>query len=188
MQQRVWTLSTVFSVSRFFIVLPIGYCLLSSFPGNRWWAAGFILLGVATDFIDGYLARRFHQVTDFGKIVDPLADKFAVGVVAALLSWLGDLPLWFLATVLLRDVLILAGGSYILRKKSVVVQSNLPGKLAVNAVAFVILLAVLDFPALETTKSIMIWLSVFFMVFSLSVYAKRLFIGRNVAKVNSDTP
>src|SRR5574341_823157 len=148
MQKRIWTASTVFSLSRVFFTLPIAYCLISDFPGHRWWAVGLILFAVATDFIDGYLARRFHQVTDFGKIIDPLADKFAVGIVATILWWLGEIPLWFLLVVLVRDILIFAGGMYIRKNKNIVVQSNLPGKIAVNAVGLVILLTILQIPAL----------------------------------------
>lgn len=76
------------------------------------WAG--ILLGVigATDWIDGYLARRLNQVTEIGKFLDPLADRIAViaAVIAGLIS--GVLPSWFAIALIVREVLIGMGAIY----------------------------------------------------------------------------
>lgn len=77
-------------------------------------AAGW-LLGVigATDWVDGYLARRLGQVSEFGKLLDPVADRLAV--VAALVGgWIaGVLPAWFAIALLAREALIAAGALYL---------------------------------------------------------------------------
>ena len=72
---RYFTISNFLSASRIILVFPMGYCLVSEFPNHRLWTAGIILVAVATDFLDGFLARKLHQVTDVGKIIDPFADK-----------------------------------------------------------------------------------------------------------------
>ena len=181
--QRIWTVSTILSFSRIALVVPVAYCLVTEFPNNRLWAAGLFLLGVATDFLDGYLARRLHQVTEFGKIIDPVADKIAVAGIAVVLFFLGSLPLWYLVFLILRDVLIFFGGVYIRSKKNIVVQSNMPGKVAVNLVALVLILSFAHVESLETLRMIVLWASVGMMMFSIVVYTQRLFIGRNVAQV-----
>lgn len=184
MMHRVWTIPTILSFSRILLVGPIVYCLLEEFQNSRWWAVFIIFVAIITDLLDGYLARELHQVSDFGKIIDPLADKIAVGAVAFVLVWLGRLPLWFLILVLVRDVFILAGGLHIRRTKNIVVQSNLPGKLAVNFIAVLLLLTIVEIEFLETARMVLLWLSVLMMLFSLGVYAQRLFIGRNVVKAD----
>jgi cardiolipin synthase len=69
-------------------------------------AAAWILLGLgATDWVDGWVARRFHQVSEFGKMFDPTADRllFIVGLVAIMID--GSAPLWFCLLVFVREVL-----------------------------------------------------------------------------------
>ena len=183
MPDRIWTLSNSISVSRVLLLAPLGYCLFSTFEGNRIWALAIILAGTLTDFIDGYLARRLHQVSELGKIVDPIADKIAVGTLALFLVLLGDVPLWYVVVVVVRDLLILAGGIYIRRTKKIVAQSNWPGKVAVNAIALYLLFSTIQIQTLEWARSTALWVSLLMMAISFAVYARRPFIGRNVGKV-----
>lgn len=176
------TIATALSMVRIVLIIPLWYCLTGSFEHNRLWAAAVIAVGMATDFLDGLLARRLHQVSELGKAIDPIADKLGVGALAALLVWLGDLPLWFLLVMLTRDALIVAGGLYIRKKKKIIAQSNWPGKIAVTVIAFVLLLATLKIEKLQTALVFGLWLSVVLMGVSLVVYAQRLFIGRVVEK------
>ena len=70
----------------------------------RWWGAGLFVVGMATDGIDGYLARKYNVVSDFGKLLDPIADKVLTGGALISLSILGELPWWVTAVILLREV------------------------------------------------------------------------------------
>lgn len=72
--------------------------------GLRWWAGGLFVIAIATDGVDGYLARRFEIVTDLGKLLDPLADKVLTGAAFVGLSILGELPWWVTILVLVREV------------------------------------------------------------------------------------
>ena len=68
-------------------------------------AAGLLfILAIATDFVDGLLARRRNLVTDFGKLLDPIADKVLVGGALVSLSILGELPAWVTAVILVREL------------------------------------------------------------------------------------
>jgi CDP-diacylglycerol--glycerol-3-phosphate 3-phosphatidyltransferase len=177
---RYLTISNFLSASRIFLVAPMGYCLVVDFPGHRLWTAGIILAAVVTDFLDGFLARKLHQVTDIGKIIDPLADKIGIGIYALLMAWTGDIPVWFVAFVLIRDALIFCGGLYIRRGKKIVPQSNWPGKIAVTLVTLVFFLATIQIDALSKIFAYTFWASLVMMIWSSISYAQRLFIGRNI--------
>lgn len=70
----------------------------------RWWAAVLFIVAIATDGIDGYLARKYEIVTDLGKLLDPIADKALTGCAFVGLSILAELPWWVTALVLVREV------------------------------------------------------------------------------------
>ena len=180
---RYFTISNFLSASRIILVVPMGYCLVLDFPNHRLWTAGIIIIAVATDFLDGYIARKLHQVTDLGKILDPLADKIGIGIYAVLIAWTGDVPVWFMVFVLLRDLFIFIGGMYIRRAKKIIPQSNWPGKIAVTLIALALFLGTIQVSVLNRIFSYMIWASVIMMLLSMASYAQRLFIGRNIEAV-----
>lgn len=70
----------------------------------RWWAAVLFIVAIATDGIDGYLARRHGLVSDLGKLLDPIADKALTGAAFVGLSILGELDWWITVVVLVREV------------------------------------------------------------------------------------
>ena len=70
----------------------------------RWWAAVLFIVAIATDGIDGYLARKHDIVTDLGKLLDPIADKVLTGAAFVSLSILGELPVWVVGLVLVREL------------------------------------------------------------------------------------
>ncbi|MFJ6654450.1 CDP-diacylglycerol--glycerol-3-phosphate 3-phosphatidyltransferase [Microbacterium sp. NPDC091313] len=70
----------------------------------RWTAAALFVIAIATDGIDGYLARKHEIVTDLGKLLDPIADKALTGAAFVGLSILGELPWWITIVVLVREV------------------------------------------------------------------------------------
>jgi len=70
----------------------------------RWWAAALFIVAIATDGIDGYLARKHEIVTDLGKLLDPIADKVLTGFAFIGLSILGELPWWVTVIVLIREI------------------------------------------------------------------------------------
>ena len=182
MLQRIWTVSNLLSFSRVVLLAPLAYVMYSDIPNRQAWMAAIIVLAGLTDFFDGYLARQLHQVTELGKVIDPLADKVTAGGAAVLFVMAGLLPLWYLMVVVLRDLLILIGGIYIKARKNIVTQSNWPGKFAVFFIAVVMLLSALESPPLEGLRQFMIWFSVALMGVSFAIYVRRLFLGRLFGK------
>lgn len=180
MTERIWTTSNVISCSRIVLLGPFAYCFFSEFEHHRLWAGGILLLGALTDFLDGFLARRLHQVSEFGKVIDPLADKIAVGGIAIMLVLRSDIPAWYFVVTVVRDLLIVIGGISIRNKKKIITQSNWPGKVAVSLVALYLLMSTVQWEGSGGALNIVMWSSVVMMTISLGVYTRRLFIGRNV--------
>jgi CDP-diacylglycerol--glycerol-3-phosphate 3-phosphatidyltransferase len=176
------TISSTLSFSRIILAVPAWYCITHDFSNSRMVALALILVAVATDYLDGSIARKLHQVTELGKIIDPIADKIAVAIVALALMMRGELELWFLVLILLRDFLILLGGIYIQRKKKIITQSNWPGKFAVSFVTITLALTLIQIPALNGLRSIILWTSVALMAGSFALYVQRLFIGVKMMK------
>jgi len=126
-----------------------------------------------SDLLDGYLARKLKQVSEFGKIIDPLADKISVIVIAIILVYLGRLPLWFVTIVVARDVLILLFGIYLNRKYNLTLMSNFPGKIAVFSIGLILLLTIIN--SLYLTGVIKI---LYFISFALISYSSYLYYNR----------
>jgi CDP-diacylglycerol--glycerol-3-phosphate 3-phosphatidyltransferase len=173
MNRGTWTVSNILSLSRVVLIAPIVYCYVHAFPFHRECSLLFIVAALVTDTLDGYFARRFNQVSDLGKILDPLADKIAIAVVIVLLVLFGDIPIWYMAIVLARDILIFSGGIYIKWKKGIVLASTLAGKIAVVTIALSLILAVLHNPLFLSLEWLCIWISVIMMVISFVLYARR---------------
>jgi len=91
-------------------------------------ACALILLAVSSDFLDGTIARRTGSISDWGRILDPLADKVGIAALVITLAAVGALPLWFLVVVVARDALIAAGGLLLTRRLGSPPSSNLWGK------------------------------------------------------------
>ena len=101
---NIWTIPNLFTLVRL-LCLPIFLWLLFS-QENRAGAA-WLLAGLgSTDWVDGYLARRFNQTSEFGKVFDPTVDRlfFFVAVIAIIID--GSIPVWFAVAVLVREVLV----------------------------------------------------------------------------------
>lgn len=111
----VWNSANVVTLARFVLVPLVAFALVmdavgaeDSRDGWRWAAAGMFVLAALTDRLDGWLARRLDQVTDWGKLVDPIADKALVGTALVGLSLLGDLHWWVTVVILVRELGITA--------------------------------------------------------------------------------
>ncbi|WP_245535359.1 CDP-diacylglycerol--glycerol-3-phosphate 3-phosphatidyltransferase [Segniliparus rotundus] len=104
-------------------------------PSWRWVAFGVFVAACVTDQLDGYLARRFDMVTEFGKFADPVADKALIGAALVSLSVLGDLSWWATGVIVFREVAVTALRVWAI--KDGVVAASVGGKIKtlVQAVA-----------------------------------------------------
>jgi len=142
-----WNLANLLTMLRIALVPFFAWALLADgghTTSGRLIATGLFVVAAATDRLDGWLARRSGQVTDLGKLLDPIADKVLIGTALILLSWLGDLSWWVTVIILVRELGITAMRFLLLRY--VVLPASRGGKLktVLQAVAIGLYLLPLD--------------------------------------------
>jgi len=133
---------------------------------------GIILLIVLTDFLDGYVARKTDQITNFGKIIDPVADKICLVVVLTFLIFEYKLPfLIFFLLLSIRDVYLIIIGVYLINMQEEVFQSNWSGKWFVGISA--LMMSSFIFPSAEWVRWTLYAVSLFLMGLSTWQYSNR---------------
>lgn len=177
-----WTLSNIISMSRIVLTIPIVYLLVQEGEAARWWALFLIAVAMLTDSLDGKVARMRNEITEEGKLLDPLADKIAVGIIALVLALSGELPWWFVGIVLGRDVLIILAGMYIKMRYDVLFPSNIWGKWAVTVIAFTVFVILLPIPELEPLEIVMMAASVILLAISTVSYGIRFIEAGKIVK------
>ncbi|MCF2596114.1 CDP-diacylglycerol--glycerol-3-phosphate 3-phosphatidyltransferase [Pseudoflavonifractor phocaeensis] len=91
------TMLRVLMIPAFLLVLYLGV------PGANYWALAIFVIASLTDTLDGYIARHYNQTTDFGKFMDPLADKCLVTAAMLWFVEIGQMPGWALLVVIIRE-------------------------------------------------------------------------------------
>jgi cardiolipin synthase len=143
-EHRIVTVPNVISLFRLAVLMPFFVVVLLVWRSPGWALLVAVVLG-ATDFVDGYIARRFNQVTVLGRALDPIADRISQIVVSATLVVGGYLPVWMAVTVVACDLVLgttlLARGRgaipvrWIGRIRTALLMLGLPLVLLVAAVA-----------------------------------------------------
>ncbi len=108
--------------------------------GAQWALIVFVLASI-TDVLDGYIARKYNQITDFGKLMDPLADKLMTITMLYMLAVNSYIPIWVMFVVACKEAVMVLGAAMLLGGKKVVVMSNKLGKSA-TALFFVAIVCI----------------------------------------------
>ena len=140
-KKEIFTISNGISFLRFLLVIPLWF-LLDNYESQSIRYITFALCSFAaiTDVLDGFLARKLNQVTEVGKIIDPLADKAAMAVIVVKLFLIGEISAFFFLLIIIRDLIIFIGGIFVSKKLGRVLPSNKLGKITVLFIGFVVLL------------------------------------------------
>ena len=160
-----------------FLLIPV--IVISIFNGNYIIAFIFFTVSGITDIADGCIARKFNLISNFGKLMDPLADKLTQIATIASLTLKNIIPIWILAIVLLKELIMIAGASF-LYGKDVVVYSKWYGKLATVlfyvAIVFSLLINQFELPSIWSNLDLwLFYLALFATVFSLLMYIKDVY-------------
>ena len=131
-KDHIMTLANAISISRIFLAIPLVLLfedISKGDSGKLLWAFVLIIIIVLTDFLDGYIARKAEEITNFGKLIDPVADKVCMMVVMIYLIISYKLPfLLFFITLAIRDIFLIIIGVYLMFSQEEVFQSNSSGK------------------------------------------------------------
>ncbi len=178
MKKEFLYISNQVSVLRVLLVIPLIFLLMNQNSSNTIIIAAILVAMYISDLLDGYLARKLNQVSELGKIIDPLADKIAVVSIVIILFLQGRVETWFFIVVIARDLLILIFGLYLKSKNKIVLMSNYPGKIAVFSIGIIILLTVFNngsYELLQKVISYLYYISVILIIYSLYLYLMRFY-------------
>ena len=162
-------------------MIPVFMALLMT---DHWYLSGAVFIAASlTDALDGHIARKYHLITNFGKIMDPLADKLLVTAALLCLCQLGVVAAWMVFLILAREFLI-SGLRAVAASQGIVIAASVWGKLKTISQMLAIILILfqnwpfrlLDFPA----DLVMLWIAVILTVVSgvdYIVKSKEVFKG-----------
>ena len=146
--------------------------LLTGWGGeaNRYISLTLFVVASVTDWFDGYLARKNNLVTNFGKFMDPLADKLLVCSAMICMIDLKRLPAWFVIIIIAREFII-SGFRLIAAENGIVIAANYWGKFKTASQMIMIILLILHFDGIFVIlEQIFIWLSLALTIISLITY------------------
>ena len=164
----------ILTVLRFFLIPFAVYYLVNE---QYIVAIVFICISGLTDVLDGAIARKFNFITNFGKLIDPLADKITQLSLLGTLVLKGIIPLWILIIVLLKEATMVAGASF-LYGKELVVSSKWYGKTATVLfyLAIIVSMVLKDFHIETQLGLILYYIAVAMTIFSLIMYFREFYM------------
>lgn len=155
----------ILTLFRLFLIPIFILVFFSNSPHNFLYAILIFLVAGATDFLDGYIARKYKLVTDWGTILDPLADKLMLLTVLSCLVISSYLPIWVFLIILGKDLFMIIMGT-ILYTKGTIIPSNVFGK--VSTIFFYLSIFIFTFD--ESIGLYFIYIAVASAVLALSNY------------------
>jgi CDP-diacylglycerol--glycerol-3-phosphate 3-phosphatidyltransferase len=190
LEGKTFTASNFLSLLRVLLLFPILQALSKNTLSGNAWALVFIALAVISDFLDGFLARQLGQISELGKVLDPLADKICIIAITWYFTTparMHPLPLWFLLVVILRDVMVVGTCTIVYRRNGIVLTSNIWGKTTSTVLAAMLIVYILHVENAPAWMSWMtpgldhflLWLSLAFLAVSTWSYGRRFYLIMN---------
>ena len=160
------TILRVLMIPVFLVIL-----LVDTIPFNEIIALVVFALACITDAIDGHIARKYNLITDFGKFMDPIADKLLVSSALICFTAQGLIPAWIVVVIISREFII-NGFRLIAAEKGVVIAAGKTGKLktAVQMVMCILFIINFDNEIVNIVEQVFMWLALILTVVSLTEY------------------
>lgn len=166
-------LPNILTIIRFLLVPVIIGCLTTN---HYLWAFVMYTISSITDVADGFIARKYNAISDFGKLMDPLADKLTQLSVLATLTLKGLIPIWIAAFFIIKETCLIAGASFLYGKK-LVVSSKWYGKfttvLLYLSIISSFLIRYFNLPQFDIYLYV---LTVVFAVLSIIMYTRHFYV------------
>ena len=135
----------------------------------RYVAAALFIIASLTDMLDGKIARKYNLVTNFGKFMDPFADKLLVCSALICMIELRELPAWMVIIIISREFII-SGFRLVASDNGVVIAASYWGKFKTTFQMIGVVLLIFNIPALSTLTTIIVWIALALTVISLVDY------------------
>ena len=137
-------------------------------------ALAIFCIASLTDLLDGKIARKYNLVTNFGKFMDPLADKLLVGAAMICLVEMGRLPAWIVIVIISREFII-SGFRLIASDNGIVIAASYWGKFKTvfQMAMIIVLIAAFEGSVFEVVEQILIWVSLILTIVSLVDYIRK---------------
>ena len=171
------------TVFRMILIVPFVLLLLGGFHQWGWFTAVFggimeyvdyialaiFIIASLTDLLDGKIARKYNLVTNFGKFMDPLADKLLVCSALIALIEMGRIPSWVVIVIISREFII-SGFRTVASDNGVVIAASYWGKFKTTFQMVMVCLMIANIPALSLVTTIVMWIALVLTVVSLVDY------------------
>ncbi len=149
----------------FFVV----FLLVDITPYDKWIALAIFIVASLTDLADGKIARKYNLITNFGKFMDPLADKLLVCSAMIALIELGRIPAWIVIVIIAREFII-SGFRLVASDNGVVIAASYWGKFKTVSQMAMVILMIADIPQLQIVTTVIMYIALVLTIVSLVDY------------------
>ena len=162
------------TVLRMIMIVPFVVFMLTDTAGDlsKWIALVLFVVASLTDLLDGHIARKYNLVTNFGKFMDPLADKLLVCAAMICLVETGKIPSWVVIIIISREFII-SGFRLIASDNGIVIAASYWGKFKTVFQMIMIVLMIADIAAIYIVTQSVMWIALILTVVSLIDYLKK---------------
>jgi len=141
-------------------------------PVLRYLAAAIFIVASLTDMLDGKIARKYNLVTNFGKFMDPLADKLLVCAALICLVELRQIPAWMVIVIVSREFTI-SGFRLVAAEQGIVIAASYWGKFKTTFQMIAVILMILNLPVLRLVTDAFVWIALILTIVSLVDYVAK---------------
>ena len=145
------------------------FLLLDITPDDKWIALAIFVIASLTDLADGKIARKYNLITNFGKFMDPLADKLLVCSAMIALIELERIPAWIVIVIIAREFII-SGFRLVASDNGVVIAASYWGKFKTTFQMIMVILMIVDIPQLQIVTTIIMYIALVLTIVSLIDY------------------
>lgn len=159
------------TIFRVILIIPFVVFLLTNIGGTagKWIALGIFIVASLTDMLDGKIARKYNLVTNFGKFMDPLADKLLVCSALICLVATEKIPAWIVIIIIAREFII-SGFRLVASDNGIVIAASYWGKFKTTFQMIMVCLMIADIAVLSILTQIIMWVALVLTIVSLIDY------------------